>query len=83
MFGFACNETPELMPAPIMYSHKLGRALTRIRKSGKAVDWLRPDAKTQVSVKYVDGKPLEITAVVVSTQHIAGVSHKNTRAIHY
>ncbi|MCX8091752.1 MAG: methionine adenosyltransferase, partial [Verrucomicrobiae bacterium] len=51
MFGYATNETPQLMPAPIMYAHELGRALTRIRKSGK-VKWLRPDAKTQVSVKY-------------------------------
>lgn len=74
MFGYACNETPELMPAPIMFAHRLGRALTKIRKSGKA-PWLRPDAKTQVSVRYVDGKPKEITAVVVSTQHAEGVSH--------
>ena len=68
MFGYACNETPELMPAPIMFAHRLGRELTKIRKSGKA-PWLRPDAKTQVSVRYVNGKPKEITAVVVSTQH--------------
>jgi S-adenosylmethionine synthetase len=74
MFGYACNETPELMPAPIMFAHRLGRALTKIRKSGKA-PWLRPDAKTQVSVRYVNGKPKEITAVVVSTQHAEGVSH--------
>jgi S-adenosylmethionine synthetase len=62
------------MPAPIMFAHRLGRELTKIRKSGKA-PWLRPDAKTQVSVRYVDGKPKEITAVVVSTQHADGVSH--------
>ena len=74
MFGYAANETPELMPAPIMYAHNLGRALTKIRKSGK-VAWLRPDAKTQVSVKYEDGKPVGITAVVVSTQHAAGIPH--------
>lgn len=74
MFGFACNETPELMPAPIMYSHRLGRELTRLRKSGK-VDWLRPDAKTQVSVRYENGRPKAITAVVVSTQHAKGISH--------
>src|SRR5438270_10404755 len=54
MFGYACNETPELMPAPIMYAHQLGRELTRIRKGGK-VGWLRPDAKSQVSVIYEDG----------------------------
>lgn len=74
MFGFACNDTAELMPAPIMFAHRLGRDLTKIRKSGKAA-WLRPDAKSQVSVRYMDGKPAEITAVVVSTQHAADVSH--------
>ncbi len=75
MFGFACDETPELMPAPIMYAHRLGRELTRIRKAGKAA-WLRPDAKTQVSVRYEGGRPVEITAVVVSTQHAADATHK-------
>jgi len=70
MFGYACNETPELMPAPIMFAHRLGRELTRIRKSGKA-KWLRPDAKTQVSVEYVNGKPVRIVNVVISTQHAA------------
>ena len=74
MFGYATNETPELMPAPIMYAHMLGRALTEIRKSGK-VAWLRPDAKSQVSVKYVDDQPVEITNVVVSTQHARDVTH--------
>ncbi len=74
MFGFACNDTAELMPAPVMFAHRLGRDLTKIRKSGK-VAWLRPDAKSQVSVRYVNGKPTEITAVVVSTQHAANVSH--------
>ena len=58
MFGYACDETPELMPAPIMFAHRLGRELTRIRKSRQASKWLRPDAKTQVSVEYVDGKPV-------------------------
>jgi S-adenosylmethionine synthetase len=72
MFGYACNETPELMPAPIMFAHRLGRELTRIRKSGKA-KWLRPDAKTQVSVEYVNGKPTRIVNVVISTQHAASV----------
>jgi S-adenosylmethionine synthetase len=75
MFGFACNETRELMPAPIMYAHRLGRELTRIRKSGR-VHWLRPDAKSQVSVEYVDGKPTRVTNVVISTQHSADVSHR-------
>ncbi|MCX6935724.1 MAG: methionine adenosyltransferase [Verrucomicrobia bacterium] len=75
MFGFACRETPELMPAPVMFSHQLGRELSRIRKSGR-VPWLRPDAKTQVSVEYRQNKPVRITAVVVSTQHSADVSHR-------
>jgi S-adenosylmethionine synthetase len=75
MFGYACNETPELMPAPIMFAHRLGRELTRIRKSGK-VPWLRPDAKSQVSVVYDNGKPVAIANVVISTQHAASVEHK-------
>jgi S-adenosylmethionine synthetase len=75
MFGYACNETPELMPAPIMFAHRLGRELTKIRKAGKLAKWLRPDAKSQVSVEYVDGKPTRITNVVISTQHAADVSH--------
>jgi S-adenosylmethionine synthetase len=74
MFGYACDETPELMPAPIMFAHRLGRELTRLRKSGK-VGWLRPDAKSQVSVVYEDGHPIAISNVVVSTQHSADVSH--------
>src|SRR5271168_1412887 len=68
MFGYASNETPELMPAPIMFAHRLGRELTKIRKSGK-VPWLRPDAKSQVSVVYENGKPVSISNVVISTQH--------------
>jgi S-adenosylmethionine synthetase len=74
MFGYACNETPELMPAPIMFAHRLGRELTRIRKSGK-VPWLRPDAKSQVSVVYEDNKPVSISNVVISTQHSADAQH--------
>ena len=74
MFGYACDETPELMPAPIMFAHRLGRELTRIRKTGQ-VKWLRPDAKSQVSVEYVDGKPTRIVNVVISTQHAADVEH--------
>jgi len=68
MFGYACTETRELMPAPIMFAHRLGRELTRIRKAGGAA-WLRPDAKSQVSVVYENGKPVAISNVVISTQH--------------
>jgi S-adenosylmethionine synthetase len=75
MFGYACNETPELMPAPIMYAHQLGRELTRIRKTGK-VKWLRPDAKSQVSVQYENDQPVRITHVVISTQHSDDVKHR-------
>jgi len=75
MFGYACNETRELMPAPIMFAHRLGSELTRIRKTGK-VPWLRPDAKSQVSVIYQDGKPVAISNVVISTQHAADVEHR-------
>lgn len=75
MFGYACDETPELMPAPIMYAHRLGRELTKIRKAGNVAQWLRPDAKSQVSVEYVDGKPTRIVNVVISTQHAADVEH--------
>ena len=78
MFGFACDETPELMPAPIMYAHKLGRQLTKLRKAGKA-NWLRPDAKSQVSVQYINDKPVKITNVVISTQHAASASNKTIR----
>jgi S-adenosylmethionine synthetase len=74
MFGYACNETPELMPTPIMFAHRLGRELTKIRKSGR-VDWLRPDAKSQVSIRYENDKPVEVVNVVISTQHTADVAH--------
>jgi S-adenosylmethionine synthetase len=74
MFGYACNETPELMPTPIMFAHRLGRELTKIRKSGLA-PWLRPDAKSQVSVRYENDKPVEVVNVVISTQHTADVAH--------
>ena len=75
MFGYACRETPELMPTPVMFAHRLGRELTKIRKSGK-VDWLRPDAKSQVSIRYENDKPVEVVNVVISTQHTASVDHK-------
>jgi S-adenosylmethionine synthetase len=74
MFGYACNETPELMPTPIMFAHRLGRELTKIRKSGKA-QWLRPDAKSQVSIRYENDIPVEVVNVVISTQHTADVAH--------
>ena len=79
MFGYASDETPELMPAPIMFAHRLGRELTRIRKSGR-VPWLRPDAKSQVSVIYENGKPIGISCVVVSTQHAKDVKHSEIRS---
>ena len=68
MFGFACNETPELMPMPISLAHRMSRLLARARKQGN-LDYLRPDGKTQVSVKYEDGKPIGIDTILVSTQH--------------
>ena len=76
MFGYACNETPELMPTPIMFAHRLGRELTRIRKAGQLAPWLRPDAKSQVSVIYENDRPVGISNVVISTQHTAAVDHK-------
>jgi S-adenosylmethionine synthetase len=78
MFGYACDETPELMPAPVMFAHRLGRELNRVRKAGQAA-WLRPDSKTQVSVKYENGRPARIASVVVSTQHAANVKHKEIK----
>ncbi len=75
MFGYACNETPELMPAAIMFAHRILRKLADLRKA-KAVDWLRPDAKSQVCIAYEDGKITHIDNVVVSTQHKEHVSHE-------
>ncbi len=74
MFGFACNETPEFMPATIQYSHTLLRRLSNLRRA-KKVDWLRPDAKSQVTAEYKNGKLARIDTVVISTQHAPHVSH--------
>ncbi|MFM9017331.1 MAG: methionine adenosyltransferase [Verrucomicrobiota bacterium] len=77
MFGYASEETPELMPAPVMFAHRLNRALASIRKSGaRGTEWLRPDCKSQVAVRYEDGRPVAIENVVISTQHTADVSHR-------
>ncbi len=76
MFGYACNETDVLMPFPITYSHRLVKKQAEVRKAGR-LPWLRPDAKSQVSVLYEDGKPVAVDTVVLSTQHDAGVSHDN------
>ena len=79
MFGFACDETPELMPLPIMMAHKLVRQLSEVRRAGR-LDFLRPDGKSQVSVEYANGKPKRIEAVVVSTQHDDKISIEELRA---
>src|SRR6267154_371936 len=78
MFGFACDETPELMPLPIMMAHKLVRQLSEVRRA-KGLDFLRPDGKSQVSVEYANGKPKRIDAVVVSTQHDDHISTEELR----
>lgn len=80
MFGYASSETPVLMPAPITWAHALTRTLARYRKDGTA-NWLRPDSKSQVSVRYLDGRPVEITRVVVSTQHSPDVSAAQIREL--
>ncbi|CAA6691816.1 MULTISPECIES: methionine adenosyltransferase [unclassified Lentimonas] len=79
MFGYACNQTPELMPAAIMYAHRLLREMARQRKELK-VDWLRPDVKSQVALEYVDGQPVAIRNVVISTQHAEGKAHAEIEA---
>jgi len=78
MFGYACNQTEELMPAPIMFAHRLLREMARQRKEVK-IPWLRPDVKSQVALEFVDGKPVAIKNVVISTQHAAGVKHAEVK----
>ena len=78
MFGFATDETPELMPMPIMYAHKLTRRLSKVRKNG-ALDFLRPDGKSQVTIEYENGSPRRVDTIVVSTQHKPDVTHETLR----
>jgi len=78
MFGYACDETPDLMPAPIWYAHRLVQRQSELRKDGR-LPWLRPDAKSQVTFRYVDGKPVEVDTVVLSTQHAPEISQADIR----
>jgi len=78
MFGYACDETPDLMPAPIWYSHRIVQRQAELRKDGR-LPWLRPDAKSQVTFRYVDGKPAEVDTVVLSTQHHPDISQADIR----
>lgn len=79
MFGYACNETEELMPAPVMFAHRILRRMAEIRHSGEEAPWLRPDCKSQVALQYEDGKMVGIKNVVVSTQHAADASNETIR----
>jgi S-adenosylmethionine synthetase len=78
MFGYACNETPELMPMTIMYAHRLTQKLAEVRKN-RVLNFLRPDSKSQVSIQYVDGKPVRVDTVVISSQHIPEVSYETIK----
>src|ERR1700756_5931909 len=78
MFGFACDETAELMPMPIQLAHRLTQRLSEVRKSNK-VDFLRPDGKSQVTIEYREGRPVRVDCVVISTQHSDAVSNADLR----
>jgi S-adenosylmethionine synthetase len=78
MFGYACSETPELMPMTIMYAHKLTQKLAEVRKSG-VLNFLRPDSKSQVSIQYIDNKPVRVDTVVISSQHVPEVSYETIK----
>src|SRR3712207_4800568 len=79
MFGFACNETPELMPLPIKLAHDLTKRLSALRRSGE-LSYLRPDGKSQVTVEYCEGKPVRVDAIVLSTQHAEEISNDQLRS---
>src|SRR5512139_2326738 len=78
MFGYACNETPELMPMPIIYAHRLTRSLAEVRKE-KILDFLRPDGKSQVTIQYIKGKPIRVDSIVIAAQHSEKVAYDNLR----